>query len=142
MITKLEHVALSVSNLDRSLSFYRDVIGFEFIRFIDCPAEGHLGYVVGIEKCSARIAQLQLGQCILELFEYHDPRGKEISHEHNQADLGFTHMGFTSTDMATDHARLKDNGVEFVNDPIEYRSGVWVCYFYGPDREVCELRQA
>ena len=42
--------------------------------------------------------------------------------------------------------RLKkylDRGVrvEFISEPVEFRPGVWIVYFCGPDGEVCELRE-
>ena len=33
--------------------------------------------------------------------------------------------------------RLKKQGVRFFGEPFEFRSGVWIVYFYGPDGEVC-----
>ena len=53
-----------------------------------------------------------------------------------------THIGFVSTDVRADYARLKGQGVTFFGEPVEFRPGVWVVYFYGPDGEVCELRQS
>ncbi|HUV08082.1 MAG TPA: VOC family protein, partial [Spirochaetia bacterium] len=58
-----------------------------------------------------------------------------------QADHGFIHIGFTSNDVPADYSRLKEKGVEFLSEPLEFRPKVWIVYFYGPDGEVCELRQ-
>ena len=33
-------------------------------------------------------------------------------------------------------------GVRTFGDPVEFRPGVGLFYFYGPDGEVCELRQS
>ena len=75
-MNKIDHVALSVADLDRSLAFYRDVIGFEVIRILECGPEMRLGDVNGMPGSTARIAHLQLGASMLELFEYQHPRGK------------------------------------------------------------------
>ena len=37
---------------------------------------------------------------------------------------------------------MKARGVEFLSRPVEFRPEVWIVYFYGPDGEVGELRQA
>ena len=37
MISAIEHVALSVADLDRSLAFYRNLLGFTLERLIDAP---------------------------------------------------------------------------------------------------------
>lgn len=141
MINGLEHVALSVADLDRSIAFYRDVIGLEVIRIIKCGQEMPLGEVTNMPGCIASIAHLQSGPNMLELFEYKQPHGRKISHDRKQADYGLIHLGFTSTDVRNDYKRFKELGIKTFSDPIEFRTGVWLFYFYGPDGEVCELRQ-
>ena len=141
MITALEHIALSVSDLDVSVRFYRELLGFSVERIIEVPPEMGLGDVVGLPGCSARIAHLFSGSLMLELFEYIHPRGEPVARTQTQADTGFTHIGLASTDTAEDYERLRDAGVEFLGEPVEFRPGVWIVYFRGPDGEVCELRQ-
>jgi len=141
MITALDHVALSVEDLDRSVAFYRDLMGMELIRVLECPSDGLLGQVVGMPGCAARIAHLQKGSSMLELFQYRTPGGEPIPARRKQADIGWIHMGVASSDVRGDYARLKGHGVHFIGEPVEFRPGVWIVYFHGPDGEVCELRQ-
>jgi catechol 2,3-dioxygenase-like lactoylglutathione lyase family enzyme len=136
-----EHVALSVSNLERSMAFYTTLLGFERVDVIECPPERGLGKIVGIPGCSARIAKLKQGAMVLELFEYLAPRGRSLAPDRTQADLGLTHLGFASADIQADYQRLRQQNVKFYSPPIEYRPHVWNAYFYGPDGETCELRQ-
>ena len=65
MITKLEHMALSVADVQRSLEFYRDLLGFELIRELDCGPDSLLGKVGGMPGCSAKIAHLMCGETML-----------------------------------------------------------------------------
>jgi Glyoxalase/Bleomycin resistance protein/Dioxygenase superfamily. len=111
MITALEHTALSVSNLERSLAFYRDLLGFTVERILEPAPERDLGRINGLPGSSARIAHLRLGPCMVELFEYLDPRGKPQPKERTQADIGFIHMGLTSTDVRSDY---RGTELEFV----------------------------
>ncbi len=141
MIKRLEHAALSVADLERSIAFYCDVLGLRVIRIIECGPEMRLGDVTNMPECRARIAHLESGPNMLELFEYCRPSGKKIPQDHKQADQGLIHLGFTSTDVRGDYQRLKKQGVRFFSEPIEFRPDVWIVYFYGPDNEVCELRQ-
>ena len=141
MIKGIEHIGLSVSDLDRSVAFYRDILGLEVVRILEPSPDSPLEKVVGLPGCRARIAHMQSEKGMLELFEYITPRGKPIPIDHRQADNGFIHMGFTSTDARTDYRFLKEHGVKFLSDPVEFRPGVWIFYFYGPDGEVCEMRQ-
>lgn len=200
MTKMLDHVALSVTNLERSIAFYCDLFGMQVVRIIECPPERGLGEVTGMPGCSARIAHLQPRRrsegesgnhlanhsvdhsmdhsvnhparhpsneaseaeppapeastpeppapepqalvTMLELFEYEQPVGKKIGPDRKQADIGFTHIGFSTDDVRADYERLKAHGVRFVSKPIEFRPNVWLFYFYGPDGEVCELRQS
>jgi glyoxylase I family protein len=141
MMPVLDHIALSVADIERSISFYCNVLGFKLAVRIECPAESKLGEVVGLPACSARIAKLQSGNVILELFEYQSPRGKAIFPARTQADHGFSHIGFATDDIHQDYEKLRREGVKFYGEPLEYRPGVWNVYFYGPDGETCELRQ-
>ncbi|MBD3420419.1 MAG: hypothetical protein GF398_09910 [Chitinivibrionales bacterium] len=141
ILSKIDHVALSVSNLQRSIDFYRNLLGAEVIRILECDPESLLGKVVGMPGCRARIAHCQIGDTMLELFEYVSPSGKPVDEHSLQADKGWIHLGITSDDVNTDYARLKEKGVAFLSEPVEFRPGVWIVYFRGPDKEVCELRQ-
>ncbi len=141
MVTKLDHIAISVADLDRSIDFYTKVLGCTVDRILDRGAESLLGKVVGMPGASARIAHLSLGDAMVELFEYRDPAGAPLPEDRKQADIGIIHFGLTSDDARSDYRRLAEYGVEFVSEPVEFRPGVWLFYFYGPDGEVCELRQ-
>lgn len=142
MINRLEHAALSVGDMARSLAFYRDLLGMRVLRDL-APGLGgdKLGRVAGMPGARARIVHLDLGGTMLELFQYLEPVGRPLPADHRQADLGFTHIGLSSDDVKADYKRLQTAGVAFLGEPVEFRPGVWVVYFRGPDGEVCELRQ-
>ncbi len=142
MIEGIEHIGLSVSNLDKSIEFYCKNLHCEVIRILEANPNQLLGKVVGMPGCIARIAHLKSGPNMLELFEYIKPIGKKIPEDYNQADNGFIHAGFRSSDVRGDYKKLKNAGVNFISEPVEFRESVWICYFYGPDNEVCELRES
>ncbi|MBD3346391.1 MAG: hypothetical protein GF401_15165 [Chitinivibrionales bacterium] len=138
---KVDHIALSVADIDRSLGLYRDILGAEVIRILECDSRSLLGKVVGMPGAVARICHLAFGDTMIELFEYSNPEGIPIPPERKQADKGWIHLGLTSTDVRADYAALRDKGIEFISEPVEFRPDVWIVYFKGPDGEVCELRQ-
>jgi glyoxylase I family protein len=141
MLIGMEHVGLSVSNLERSIGFYCGVLGLKLLRKLEFPSDSRIGELNGMPSSAARIAHLESGKAMLELFEYVTPRGKPIPPGASQADNGFIHVGFTSSDTRADCEMLKRSGVEFFGEPVELRPNVWIAYFRGPDGEVCELRQ-
>ena len=138
----VHHIGISVSSLEWSIAFYRNLLGFELLRIIECPAEGNLGTVAALPGACARLAQLALGDSTLELAGYERPRGRPVPPDSTLADIGFSHVCLATDDIQADHARLRDAGVPFYTEPMEYRPGVWMAYFCGPDGETCELRQA
>ena len=141
MIKGLEHIALSVSDLDRSIVFYRDIIGLKLGRVFEYGPDSKLGDIVGMPNCTARIAHLSSNGQMLELIEYKNPKGRPVPDNARQADNGFIHISFYSTDIHKDYTRLSVTGIRFFSEPVELRPDVWAVYLYGPDNEVCALRQ-
>jgi catechol 2,3-dioxygenase-like lactoylglutathione lyase family enzyme len=75
MIEGLEHLGLSVSNLDKSIELYCKNLYCEVIRIVEANTNSLLGKVVDMPDCVARIAHLKAGPNMLELFEYTKPKG-------------------------------------------------------------------
>ena len=140
MFQRIEHTALSVSDLERSVAFYRDLIGMEVVMEVDFSDET-LGAVNGLAGCKARVVHLKLGPSVLELFEYREPKGSDAAAQLRQCDTGYIHIGLRVTDIHRHYAELRAAGVRFFSEPVEIRPGTFIVYFEGPDREVCEMRQ-
>ena len=72
------HTGLTVSNLDKSVEFYQDVLGLELIFRVDDRAPGwnndYIGRLVGIPNAELREAWLALGDHVVELVEYLSPK--------------------------------------------------------------------
>ena len=61
MIKSLGHVALGVSDMERSLAFYRDLLGMEAVMDLDI-ADDRIARVIGVPGATCRIVHLQLGK--------------------------------------------------------------------------------
>jgi catechol 2,3-dioxygenase-like lactoylglutathione lyase family enzyme len=135
----MDHVGVSVKNMEKAIAFYRDVIGMEISmeREFDAP----LAQITGLEGARARIVHMRLGDSVIELFDYKHPKGRERRPDHKQADYGLTHIGFMVEDFQRTYRDLKTKGVQFLGEPVEIRPGVHVTYFYGAEGEVCEMRE-
>lgn len=140
MIHTLEHVGLSVSDMNRSLKFYRDLLGMKLVMDIDA-SDDRIGRVVGMPGAKCRIVHLKLGDAVLELFEYSEPAGHNLANTIRQCDHALTHIGFEVDDFHRHVEELKTKNVQFLGEPVEFRPNVWILYFRGPDGEVCEFRQ-
>ena len=140
MIKSLGHVALGVADMERSLEFYRDFLGMEVIMELDVD-DGRIGKVIGLPGAKCKIVHLKKGETVLELFHYYDPTGENKALSMSQCDHGFIHIGFEVNDFHAHVEELRKRDVEFLGEPMEFRPGVWILYFRGPDGEVCEFRQ-
>ena len=146
------HVNLNVSNLERSIDFYRK-LGFE----IFIPAIPYLGMTADIghdplsknalaaldlpQGTSGRACIMQLGEGFpkLDLTEYSD-----VTHAPplSNGDIGFVRICLASEDLAQDVERLSALGVEFVSGPQAGHAGladIAVCR--DPDGSLIELIQ-
>ena len=140
MIRSLGHVALGVKNIKRSLELYRDLLGMEVLLELDIT-DDRIARVIGVVGAKCKIVHLKLGDNILELFEYTNPQGQDKAESMQQYDHGLTHIGFEVDDFHNHIEQLKACDIEFLGEPVEFRPGVWIAYFRGPDGEICEFRQ-
>jgi catechol 2,3-dioxygenase-like lactoylglutathione lyase family enzyme len=120
VITGVHHFALTVSDLERSLAFYRD-LGFDLVS--DREVEG--GYVeeiTGIEGAHIRLAHLTGYGHNLELLEYRQPRGA-VRAGHLQ-DVGSAHICLLTDDIDADVTQLRSRGITFRSSgPVTTTSG-------------------
>jgi catechol 2,3-dioxygenase-like lactoylglutathione lyase family enzyme len=125
-----QHVTVSVSDVNKSLAFYRDLLGF--------PVLGRLYYR---NKVGLIIDFLDIGNnAILEVFSFGVPT-KPTEFIPNDLQLGMRHMAFTVKNTDAVVARLKKAGVEFTLDPLDATGGVRIAFFKDPDGTLCEVVQ-
>ena len=139
MFRRVEHVGISVVDMERAIAFYRDVIGAEVA--LDREFGDELGEIIGVEGTLARIVHMRLGDTMVELFDYQHPQGRERRPYFSPADHGLTHIGFTVTDFWGTYQHLVDHGVRFLGKPLEIRPSVFVAYFFGVEGEICEMKE-
>ena len=142
------HTGLTVSDLERSIAFYRDVLGLEVVSQWD-NARPYVRTVVGFPDAELRIALLRLpGGAApsghhLELLEYRSPRG--VRGDARTCNPGNAHVAFMVEDLDRAHAELCAKGVRFKSAPVEVdygrNKGAKVVYFLDPDDITLELVQ-
>ena len=121
MIHCLAHVCFTVSNLDASLKFYRDALGFEeAFPFINDAGERFGQYLhIG-------------GNTFLELF-IGDPAARDDSQS-------YLHFCLQVDDIAAETARLRTAGVE-VSEPKTGSDKSMQAWLTDPDGNRIELHQ-
>ena len=143
MITGIHHVEMVVKDLEESVAFYRDVLGFEVIlqypeMVVDSDAIGLPG-----EHAKLKWAFLKAGNGIIELHQYLSPVGKPL--DRRNCDVGLGHVAFTVANIEEVYQTLLRKGVKFNYKPLRIKDGEakgvhWV-YMQDPDGITVELYQ-
>jgi len=106
---KPEHVGISVADLEASVVWYREMLGFSVDKVVDVPDD------IG------RVALMSHGDFRLELFEIPGAASLSDDRRYPDRDLrtqGVKHMAYAVPDVATLVADLKSRGVEIAWDVV------------------------
>jgi catechol 2,3-dioxygenase-like lactoylglutathione lyase family enzyme len=143
-MTTLAHTGLTVRDLDRSLAFYRDVLGMEVV-FEQEKRGGYLAEIVGYPDAHVRMAHLQFpgGGHRVELFEYLQPTPQGEPGE--PRDVGITHVCLAVDDIDVVFGRVVAAGASPVSAPVLVDTGANAggrgVYVRDPDGTLLELFQ-
>ena len=131
-ITKALHVGISVKDMDASLVWYRDVLGFgEKLKDFYAPPLG------------ARICFIRgCGGFEIELFQYDAPKEMPAERRVPNTDLqtiGTKHLAVATDDMPALRKRLVDYGVDIAHEVT--MDGESVMFIRDPDGILVEIIQ-
>lgn len=109
---RLTHLGLCVSDLERSLAFYRDVLGFEELP--DRPRLAIQGEpaatLLGMPEVSVQAVYLGRDGTTLELLGYPSPGTTGSGEPRPMNALGFTHLSFEVPDLDAAVKRVREAG--------------------------------
>lgn len=143
------HTGITVSDLERSIAFYRDCLGLELVTQWE-SSQPYLRTVVGFPDAELRIALLRVPGTAagvsghhIELLEYRTPRGERG--DPRTCNPGNAHVAFVVEDLDAVHARLCARGVRFKSAPVEVthgrNAGAKAVYLLDPDDVTLEFIQ-
>lgn len=114
----IHHIAILVDDLENSLRFWRDILGIQPTHISDIPNE------------AARIAFLPLGESEIELVQpTTDDSG--LSRYLVKHGPGMHHICLQVNDLAGLLPRLKDKGIQLINDlPKQGEDGRWYAFVH------------
>lgn len=142
MINEVHHIAMSVLDMDRSLAFYRDLLGFELRMDRTWENAGETGdKILRVKGTAARQTMLQAGNAMVELFEFRKPAPAPMAEDRPVIDRGFTHLCFDVTDVDAEYRRLSKAGVVFHCEPQDLGPGCRTTYGRDPDGNVVEFQE-
>jgi catechol 2,3-dioxygenase-like lactoylglutathione lyase family enzyme len=143
MILTTNHTSFTVSDVERSAAFYRDLLGFKLLSLAGRP-QGFAEIATGIPGAQLKVAYLEVpGGHRLELIQYLSPPGVKLdTRTHN---VGSAHLGLNVDDLRQMYNELKAKGVRFKGEPIEIPTGPnkgnLMVYMLDPDDFTLELIQ-
>jgi catechol 2,3-dioxygenase-like lactoylglutathione lyase family enzyme len=142
-IRAVDHTGFTVSDLERSLAFWQDVLGFEFSHRVH-----HTGTlaaeVTGVPGAEISLAVVKAPGHKIELLQYHAPPDrKKVALR--PCDSGFVHVGLVVDDLDLVLKKIATSGWKAAGQPQTLTTGPnagrRVIYVRDPDGMTIELIQ-
>jgi len=143
-IISADHTGITVSNLERSLAFWRDVLGFEFSH--TAHQKGELAEeITGVEGAEIKLAVLKTpGGHKIELLEYLAPADRKRTNL-RPCDVGSAHVALHVDDLDAILDKITAAGGNAAGKPQTLtkgpNAGKRVVYVRDPDGTTIEFMQ-
>jgi len=144
-IRAVDSISMTVSDMDRSVAFYRTVLNFETVSDREVAGDDY-EHLYGVFGARVRIVTLRLGDESLKLEEFIAPRGRPIPVDSRSNDAWFQHVAIIVRDMDRAFDRLRSQHVEFASTGPQVlpqwnpgAGGIAAFYFRDPDGHSLEI---
>lgn len=144
-VQEVATVGMTVSDMDRAIEFYSQVLSFEVISDVEVYGSEY-ERLVGVFGARMRVVQMQLGDEVIELTDYLTPEGRSIPPDSRSNDLWFQHVAIVVSDMEQAFQWLRQHNIQFVStapqrlpDSIPAAAGIEAFYFQDPDAHNLEI---
>lgn len=143
LVTAADHTSFTVSDVERSVAFYREVLGFKLLSLAERPP-WFSELATGIKGAHLKTAYLEIpGGHRLELIQYLHPPGVKLDTRTNN--VGSAHLALNVENLQRMYQELKGEGMTFKGEPIEIpvgpNKGNLMVYLLDPDDFTLELIQ-
>jgi len=142
---QIHHVGITVGDIERSVRFYRDLLGLTLVRRREVEADyvtQQTGYA-GVRLSVASFESPGSGPS-LELAQYVTHAGEQSDQATNRP--GNSHLCLRVDNLRAAYQDLRAQGVRFRSEPVSITAGPnqggLVVYLYDPDGHIVELFQA
>jgi len=140
----LDHVAVTVGDMDRSLAFYCGLLGLKEVERHRLEGET-ISKMAGKPDVIMEVVRLEAPETpgvLLDLQQYVTAEGKVSDAQ--LGDVAHSHFCFGVPDVWAAYKDLSEKGVEFVSEPVSFDLEwgiVYVVFFKDPDGFILELMQ-
>ncbi len=144
-VKKVEAIGMTVKDMNRSVKFYHEVLGFQKIADEEFMGKEY-EKLEGIFGLHTRVVRMRLGDEMIELTDYLTSGGRSIPEDAKANDLSFQHIAIVVSDMGRAYVQLRKYNVEYVSTApqtlpatIIPAAGIKAFYFHDPDNHNLEL---
>ena len=131
MIKTIDHIGILTNDLQQSVEFYTEVLGFSISAKIEMDDVGLSA--IFVEKNGSKIELMGYRGVIPKRSD-----GIEIRMGGGSIPIN-DHITFTVDDIGATVTELKEKGVEFGLEPIQVEGGLKIASFKGPNGVLIEL---
>ena len=128
-------IAITCSNFAASLDFYHNKLGLEIVLDLEIPDD--LARDIGLAPTGFRQVRLKAGNTLIKLMDIESPPPTPT----DKFPAGVRWLTFFVEDIQQTVRDLKQNGVEFLSEPISAPDAVGVACAPDPDGVLIELVQ-
>jgi lactoylglutathione lyase len=145
-LTRMHHLGLTVSDIERSICFYRDILGMTLIGRRPSVTADYVAQQTGYPEVELNVASFRISpesEQSMEVVQYMNHSGSPGEPATNRA--GVSHLCLLVDDLQASYDDLKQKGVNFKSEPVTITAGPneggLVVYFNDPDGYTLELFQ-
>jgi catechol 2,3-dioxygenase-like lactoylglutathione lyase family enzyme len=144
-VLAVESVGITVSDMDRAVEFYSQVLSFQKVSDVEVLGQEY-EQLQGVFGVRMRVVQMQLGNERIELTEYLTPKGRPIPIDSRSHDRWFQHIAIVVSDMDKAYQHLRRYKVQHASTApqllpktIPAAAGIRAFYFKDPDGHNLEI---
>jgi len=139
-MAELSHVGLTVKNLERSIAFYRDVIGLKEGKRLELKSEVYRTYTRN-PAAHIKFTYMTSDNFTLQLIEYVGGGGAALDLSHNR--VGCPHLAFRVPDAEAKFREIQQRGdSEVISEIVQLSPRSRNFYAKDPDGILIEFSQA
>jgi len=145
LVSGVDAIDVTVSDMDHAVAFYSDVLGFTKISDIEVAGADY-EQLEGVFGVRMRLVQMRLGDEFIVLTEYLAPKGRPIPPGARSNDQSFQHIAIIVADMDQAYRWLRQHKVEHASSGPQTlpawnknAGGISAFYFKDPDGHPLEI---
>lgn len=131
IVTGYRHTGIIVADMEKSLHFYRDLLGLEVIQdFTD--SSQYINTITGLKNGTAHFIKLKTADgIVIELLEYLTHPTKFVKQK--IYNVGLCHLALRVDNIKKSYQSLMKKGIKFVSPPVLSSEGIAkVCFCFDP----------